>query len=87
MTQGQIESTCDTLDEHGFYQLPKQYELRDYDTTPSFAASLSGSVLDRLVSVISGRGAFRQFMDEVRRLGIEDHWYDCILSESDTLCL
>ena len=31
---------------------------------------------DRLIIAISGRGAFRRFKDEVRRLGVEKAWYE-----------
>ena len=75
MTHEEKEAAYDALDEHGFYRLPTQYELRDYDTMSSFADSLPGNAHDRLVSAISGRGAFRRFKDEVRRLGIENQWY------------
>ena len=75
MTYEEKEAACDALDEHGFYRLPTQYELRDYDIMESFVDSLSDGAHDRLSRDISGRGAFRRFKDEVRRLGIEDQWY------------
>ena len=65
----------EALDEHGFYRLPTQWELRDYDTMESFVDALSGPAQERLSTAISGRGAFRRFKGEVRRLGLEEQWY------------
>ena len=75
MTSEEKEAACEALDEHGFYRLPTQWELRDYDTMEAFVDNLSGLAQERLATAISGRGAFRRFKDEVRRLGLEDEWY------------
>jgi len=76
MTSTEQEEAYDLLDEHGFYRLPEQRELRDYDTMEDFVLSLpSGEAKERLSRAIEGRGAFRRFKDDVRRLGIEDQWY------------
>ena len=76
MTAKEQEEVYDTLDEHGFYRLPKQRDLNDYRTMKDFIDSLSpGMARDRLGRAIEGPGAFRRFKDEVRRLRIEDLWY------------
>lgn len=77
MTMKEQEEAYDTLDEHGFYRLPEQRDLNGYGTMEDFIASLSpGAARDRLSRAIEGRGAFRRFKDEVRRLGIDDQWYE-----------
>ena len=75
MTSEEKETACEALDEHGFYRLPTQRELSDYDTMEAFVDNLSGPAQERLATAISGRGAFRRFKDEVRRLGLEEQWY------------
>ncbi len=66
---------CIGCDEHGFFRLPTQEDLRDYDIMEAFVDTLSGAAQERLAIAISGRGAFRRFKDEVRRLGLEAQWY------------
>ena len=75
MTSQEREDVYDTLDEHGFYRLPDQRELNGYNTMESFIETLPSPARDRLQIAISGRGAFRRFKDEIRRLGVEDAWY------------
>ena len=36
MTSEEKEEACEALDAHGFYRLPTQWELRDYDTMEAF---------------------------------------------------
>ena len=76
MTGKEQEEAYDALDEHGFYRLPEQRELNGYRTMEEFIDTLPSPVRDRLSSAISGRGAFRRFKDEVRRLGVEKDWYE-----------
>ena len=61
MTSEEKEAACEALDEHGFYRLPTQRELRDYDTMEAFVDNLSCPAQERLATAISGRGAFRRF--------------------------
>ena len=75
MSDEEKDAAYDKLDEHGFLRLPDRQELGDYDIMESFADSLSGTAQERLDGAISGRGAFRHFKDEIRRLGIENAWY------------
>ena len=76
MTTEEQEEAYEGLDEHGFYRLPTSYDLRDYDTMEEFVETQPSPAKDRLRVAIEGRGAFRRFKDEVRRLGIEQQWYD-----------
>ena len=70
-----IYYACIGCDEYGFFRLPTQEDLRDYDIMEAFVDTLSGAAQERLAIAISGRGAFRRFKDEVRRLGLEAQWY------------
>ena len=63
------------LDEHGFYRLPTQYEIRDYDIMEEFVDILSGNMQERLSNAICGHGAFRRFKDTVHQMGIAEKWY------------
>jgi hypothetical protein len=70
-----IYYACIGCDEYGFFRLPTQEDLRDYDIMEAFVDTLSGAAQECLAIAISGRGAFRRFKDEVRRLGLEAQWY------------
>lgn len=70
------EEIYDRLDEHGFYRLPTQRDLNEYDTMEDFVYTRTGREQDMLSVAIEGRGAFRRFKDTVNRLGIDDEWYN-----------
>ena len=44
MTSEEKETACEALDEHGFYRLPTQWELRDYDTMEAFVEAIYGEI-------------------------------------------
>ncbi len=75
MTMDEQEEAYDLLDEHGFYRLPDSSELEDYDVMESFIDSVPAAQGEKLCRSIQGRGAFRRFKGEVRRLELEDQWY------------
>lgn len=75
MTEAEQQEIYDRLDKHGFYRLPTQYEIRDYDIMEEFVGTLSGADYERLANAIRGRGAFRRFKDAVNRMGIAREWY------------
>lgn len=75
MNDDEREEVCEKLDEHGFYRLPTTFEIDDYGTMVDFISTLPDSLGSQLSSAISGRGAFRRFKYEVRRLGLENQWY------------
>ena len=75
-TMEEKEAICDQLDEHGFYRLPSSFDIRDYDIMGDFVDTLSGSRRSRLLTALSSRGAFRNFKNEVRALGLDQQWYD-----------
>lgn len=75
MTESEQQAVYDRLDAHGFYHLPTQYEIRDYDIMEEFTDTLSGAAQEKLASALRGRGAFRRFKDTVHHLGIAEQWY------------
>lgn len=76
MTQDEKDETYDRLDEHGFYRLPTSFDIRDYDIMDAFVDTLSGTRREKLLTAISGRGAFGNFKNQIRALGIQQQWYD-----------
>ena len=75
MSSEEYQELCDRLDEHGFYRLPTQYEIRDYDIMEAFAYTLSGTDKQKLLNALQGRGAFRRFKDTVNYLSLSERWY------------
>ena len=75
MTESEQQAVYDRLDAHGFYRLPTQYEIRDYDIMDEFADTLTGAVREKLANALHGRGTFRRFKDTVHQMGIAEQWY------------
>ena len=75
MTEEEQQEIYNRLDEHGFYRLPTQYEIRDYDIMEEFVDILSGTMQERLSNAIYCHGAFRRFKDTVHQMGIAEKWY------------
>ena len=75
MSTSEKEEIYDQLDEHGFYRLPAQRDIDDYRSMEDFISELTSPAAEKLSRVISGRGAFRRFKDEIIRLGVEKEWY------------
>lgn len=75
MTEAEQQTVYDRLDAHGFYRLPTQYEIRDYEIMEEFTDTLTGAAREKLSNALRGRGAFRRFKDTVHHLGIAEQWY------------
>ena len=76
MTSEEKDEICDRLDEHGFYRLPTSFDIRDYDIMDDFVSQQNDSRKKKLLTAISGRGAFGNFKREIRTMGLEQKWYD-----------
>ena len=76
MGQDEKEEIYERLDEHGCYQLPSSFDLRDYDIMEDFISGMPEGVQGRMYSAIQGKGAFRRFKDMVNDMGIEQLWYE-----------
>ena len=72
MTREEYESAADTLDEHGFKRLPDLRDINEYHMMENFADQHESADLNR---AIRGRGAFRRFRSTVRRIGLEQVWF------------
>ena len=76
MSSEECDEAYDRLDEHGFYRLPTSFDINDYGLMEEFIAGLPERPAEILSSAIRGRGAFSRFKDGVRKLGLEQAWYD-----------
>ena len=72
MTREEYETAADTLDAHGCKCLPDRRDINEYGMMEDFAAMHPSAAL---YAAISGRGAFRRFKATIRRLGLEQQWY------------
>lgn len=60
-----------------FVELPTRREVNEYRMIEQFIERQTDeNVFKELSRVIRGKGAFRRFKDAVRRLGLEDAWYE-----------
>lgn len=75
MDHEEQEEIGERLDEHGFFRLPTQYDINEYEIMEDFIQTLSGRAHSKLDSAIRGRGAFRRFKDGILELGIDEDWY------------
>ena len=59
-----------------FRPLPTKFDVHEWGIMEDFSRSVgSESIRDDLLRAIHGAGAFRNFKDTVRRLGIESAWF------------
>lgn len=59
-----------------FEELPTSFDIDEYRIMEAFSYSQSdSSKMEQLTRALNGRGAFRRFKDELRRLGLEEDWY------------
>jgi len=57
-------------------QLPTKFDVHEWGIMQEFSHSVEPeSIRDELLRAIHGAGAFRNFMDTVRRVGIESAWF------------
>ncbi len=60
-----------------YVELPTRHEVNEYRIIEQFTESRTDElVYAELEDAIRGRGAFRRFKDAVRRLGIEEEWFE-----------
>jgi hypothetical protein len=56
--------------------LPTKFDVHEWEIIQDFSSSMeSDEIRDELSRAIQGAGAFRNFKDNVRRLGIESAWF------------
>ncbi|HUW33536.1 MAG TPA: UPF0158 family protein [Planctomycetota bacterium] len=72
-----VAAARDVEENPGNYaSMPDRFEFNEYDLMRRFAVHQDEKVANRLLRAISGKGAFRYFKDEIRRLNVEDAWYE-----------
>jgi len=72
MTSEEYEAAADVLYKHGFKCLPEKREINEYRMMEDFADKHNSA---ELFEAIDGRGAFRCFRSTIRRLGMQEEWY------------
>ncbi|MBU5316165.1 UPF0158 family protein [Clostridium bornimense] len=59
-----------------YISLPEKYDINDYSIMENFIYSIEDkSTKEKLLSLISGKGAFRRFRDFVENNDLIDNWY------------
>lgn len=77
MSQTEIAEIYDRLEEDGFYRLPTQYDIDEYNIIEDFIVNLPHSrEKEELSEAITGTGAYGRFKDTLEELGLADDWYD-----------
>jgi hypothetical protein len=72
----QLEDCKRVRDDKDFIALPSKFDIHEWSIMERFCLSLDDEAAgQRLLDAIRGRGAFRMFKNEARRLGIQDDWY------------
>jgi hypothetical protein len=67
----------EALESGDFVALPNQFEIHEWAIMERFANDRASiAQRDELLDAIHGRGAFRSFRSAIRRLGIEDEWFE-----------
>jgi hypothetical protein len=60
-----------------FRELPTKFDIHEWSIMQEFASSVqSQRIREELLNALRGKGAFRYFKDTIRRLRIEQAWYD-----------
>lgn len=63
--------------EEFFIPLPSKFDIHEYTIMEKFCLSIEDPDLsESLSNLITGRGAFRRFKDEINRLEIIDQWHE-----------
>ena len=77
LERDECEQIAEQVDAGNFARLPTQFDIHEYGMIRDFVESLPpGKCQSRLAKAICGKGAFRRFKDTVRRIGLEQLWYD-----------
>ncbi len=71
------EDIEEVLKSDDFIALPGKFDIHEWSIMEDFTCSVADEAMrEELHAAIHGRGAFRYFKDTVRRLGIQQDWYD-----------
>lgn len=76
MSRDEIEAVYDQLDHDGYFKLPTQYDIDDYNIPEDFVNNLPHSeAKDFLENVIASQDAFDQFRQGIESYDLVDDWY------------
>ncbi len=71
-----IKQSAEVIDSDDHVQLPSAFDIHEYRIMEDFCDAVEDERMrDKLLSSISGRGAFRRFKEMIYALGMEDDWY------------
>lgn len=60
-----------------YIKLPDCYDIHEYNIMKKFCYTIENDdMMNKLLESIKGRGAFARFRTVVRKLGIEEDWYE-----------
>ena len=81
------DADAEKFEEDAWIAAPSQWDIDEYSIMADFAKSVSNAHKSELLSVaLEGRGAFRRFKDTLRRVGLEDSWFDFKHKQSHSYC-
>ncbi len=76
MSRDEIEEIYDQLDHDGYFKLPTQFDIDDYNIPEDFVSNLPHSeAKDFLENVIAGQDTFDQFRQGIDSYDLVDDWY------------
>jgi hypothetical protein len=75
--QDQLPKIRAALKSDRFLPLPTSFDVHEWSIMERFSRDQrSERIRNQLLDAIHGAGAFRMFRSTIRRLGIEERWYD-----------
>lgn len=76
MSREEIEAIYDRLDDDGYFKLPTQYDIDDYNIPEDFVNNLPHSeAKDFLENAIASQDSFEQFQQVIESYDLVDDWY------------
>ena len=64
------------LESKDWLELPSKFDVHEWDIMDWFGESVPREQEAEVRNAIRGKGAFRLFKGTIRRLGLEDRWFD-----------
>lgn len=70
-----------------FLALPTSFDIHEYEIMRRFCRIQEPQQREQLLDAIRGEGAFRSFKGIIRRLGLEDDWYQYRMSKLEEIAV
>ena len=74
--QDAVNAANEVLDSKDWLELPSKFDIHEWDIMDRFGGLLPSEQQAGVRDAIRGNGAFRNFKGTIRRLGIEDAWFE-----------